>query len=408
MERFYNLILRGSTIGFRSILIFYIAKSLLPEDMATYGLITVTLSYLIYILGIDFYTYYTREFVKKSPTVWGGYIKNVGIVFLFTYLLCVPIIFYLYKMDIIKKEILFYFILLLIFEHLNQELNRIMIMNGDVLYSSIVNFVRYALWAPLVIFMMSNSIISNNINNILIYWVIFGFIALLISFYRLQQYNIQGWDIAINKKWIYTGLCVSLPLLIGTLALRGVFTFDRFWLKTYFSIEYLAAYAFFGTFAAVIGTIVDSLIIAYTYPKLIKLFNDKKILEYNKEIKKFSLQIVFLSVLSGLILYYITDFFVSLMDLKNYIQYMPMLIIILIANILCCVANIPHYILYSQNKDKVIYWVHIILFLLFMFFLYMSTEIFNSGYVVPITVLVFYLFLFIFKSIYCYKFCEFR
>lgn len=408
MERFYNLILRGSTIGFRSILIFYIAKSLLPEDMATYGLITVTLSYLIYILGIDFYTYYTREFVKNSPTVWGGYIKNVGIIFLFTYLLCVPIIFYLYKMDVIKKEILFYFILLLIFEHLNQELNRIMIMNGDVLYSSIVNFVRYALWAPLVIFMMSNSIISNNINNIIIYWVIFGFIALLISFYRIQQYNIQGWDIAINKKWIYTGLCISLPLLIGTLALRGVFTFDRFWLKTYFSIEYLAAYAFFGTFAAVIGTIVDSLIIAYTYPKLIKLFNDKKILEYNKEIKKFSLQIVFLSILSGLILYYITDFFVSLVDLKNYIQYMPMLIIILIANILCCVANIPHYILYSQNKDKAIYWVHIILFLLFMFFLYMSTKIFNSGYVVPITVLIFYLFLFIFKSICCYKFCEFR
>lgn len=408
MERFYNLILRGSTIGFRSILIFYIAKSLLPKDMATYGIITVTLSYLMYILGVDFYTYYTREFVKNSPTIWGGYIKNIGIVFIFTYSLSIPVIFYLYKINIIQKEILFYFILLLILEHLNQELNRIMIMKGDVLYSSLVNFVRYALWVPLVIFLMSQNIILNNISNIILYWFIFGFFALLISFYRFQQYDIKGWNIAINKNWIYTGICVSLPLLIGTLALRGVFTFDRLWLKAYFSIEDLAAYAFFGTFAAVIGTIVDSLIVAYTYPKLIKLFNDGEMLDYNKEIKKFSLQIVFLSIFSGLILYYIAIFIIGFMSLKNYIQYTSMFVIILISNILCCIANIPHYILYSQNKDKVIYWVHIILFLLFMGFLYLSTEIFNNGYVVPIAVLLFYVFVFVFKSIFCYKICEFR
>lgn len=408
MERFYNLILRGSTIGFKSILIFYIAKSLLPEDMATYGLITVTLSYLVYILGLDFYTYYTREFVKSSPNVWGGYIKNIGVIFVFTYILCTPIIFYLYKINIIQKEILFYFILLLVLEHLNQELNRIMIMNGDVFYSSVINFIRYALWAPILIFMMHKGIILNNVNNIIICWVIFGFIALLFSFYRLKQYNIQGWNIAVNKKWIYRGILVSLPLLIGTLALRGVFTFDRFWLQTYFSTDYLAAYAFFGAFAAVIGTIADSLIIAYTYPKLIKLFENKETLKYNKEIKKFTLQIVFLSILSGLILYYATKFLVDLLELKNYTQYMPMLIVIIVANILFCISNVPHYILYSQNKDKVIYWVHIILFFSFIGFLYILTRIFNDGYIVPIAVLIFYLFLLIFKSIFCYKFCEFK
>lgn len=408
MERFYNLILRVSTIGFRSILIFYIAKSLLPEDMATYGLITVTLSYLVYILGLDFYTYYTREFVKSSPSIWGGYIKNISIIFIFTYLLCFLIIFYLYKINLVQKEFLFYFILLLVVEHLNQEINRIMIMNGDVFYSSIVNFIRYAVWAPIVIFMMHMGFISININNIIIYWMVFGFIALLFSVRRLLQYNIQGWNIDINKKWIYTGIIVSIPLLIGTLALRGVFTFDRFWLKTYFSIDYLAAYAFFGTFATVIGTIVDSLIISYTYPKLIKLFNNKEILKYNKQIKKFSLQIVFLSFFSGLLLYFITDFVVIFLELENYYTYMPMLIIILIANIFFCISNIPHYILYSQSKDKVIYWVHILLFFLFMLILYIFTKIFHNGYIVPITVLIFYLLLFVIKSIFCYKFCSFR
>lgn len=408
MERFYNLILRGSTIGFRSILIFYIAKSLLPEDMAIYGLITVTLSYLVYILGLDFYTYYTREFIKSTPSVWGGYIKNIFIIFIFTYLLCALIIFYLYKIDVIQKDFLFYFILLLILEHLNQEINRIMIMNGDVFYSSIVNFIRYAVWAPIVIFMMHMDFIANSINNIIIYWVIFGFIALLVSIHRLLQYNIQGWNIDINKKWIYMGLLISIPLLVGTLALRGVFTFDRFWLKAYFSIDYLAAYTFFGTFAAVIGTIADSLIISYTYPKLIKLFNNKEILKYNKQIKEFSLQIVFLSFFSGLLLYFIVDFLLIFLELENYYAYMPMLIIILIANIFFCISNIPHYILYSQNKDKVIYWAHILLFFLFILILYIFTKIFHNGYVVPIAVLIFYLLLFVIKSISCYKFCSFR
>ncbi|MDC4746794.1 hypothetical protein NQ846_17000, partial [Acinetobacter baumannii] len=61
MKKLINLGLRGLTVLFKASLIFYIAKELNTSDMAIYGVFAAIITYFMYFVGLDFYTYYTRE-----------------------------------------------------------------------------------------------------------------------------------------------------------------------------------------------------------------------------------------------------------------------------------------------------------------------------------------------------------
>lgn len=407
MHRLLNLILRGLTILFKSVLVFYIAKMLSPQDMATYGILTISISYFVYVVGLDFYTYYTRELVKSSPDSWGKEFKNTLAVFAVMYCICLPIIVFLFNMGVIEKVYLVPFVILLVLEHFVQEFVRIMVIKGSVLTSSFVNFIRYAAWCPIVIALMLYEVIESNLINILYAWIFGGLLGLIFGFYIVYTYNVSGWAEKVNLSWVKKGILISLPLLIGTLCMRGVFTFDRYWLKVYYDVSYLAAYSFFGSFTTVVPTIVDSLVFTYSYPKLISLFHNKEMKEYRAEIVKMTIAACILTVLSSIILYIATILFIRVMGLDFYQERKGILVLMFVAAVFSCISMVPHYILYSQGKDKFIYWNHIILFFVFMVSLVVLSPLYD-GYIVPVCVLIFYVFMLFLKSYFSYMKCEFK
>ncbi|MDC4293270.1 hypothetical protein NQ625_14950, partial [Acinetobacter baumannii] len=87
-----NLSIKALTLLGKFILIFYIAKYLPPQEVGIYGLLVVLVSYSLYAVGFDFYTFSTRELLHKEKEKWGGFLKTQGYLILFAYLLFLPLI----------------------------------------------------------------------------------------------------------------------------------------------------------------------------------------------------------------------------------------------------------------------------------------------------------------------------
>ena len=74
--RALNVAMHGVTLASRFVLIFFLARFLEPTQLGLYGLLTVTIGYSLYFLGFDFYTFTTREILKRERHEWGGLLKD--------------------------------------------------------------------------------------------------------------------------------------------------------------------------------------------------------------------------------------------------------------------------------------------------------------------------------------------
>ncbi|WP_180105760.1 MULTISPECIES: oligosaccharide flippase family protein [unclassified Acinetobacter] len=408
MKKLINLGLRGLTVLFKASLIFYIAKELNTSDMAIYGVFAAIITYFMYFVGMDFYTYYTREIADVDPKEWFKYIKNTSYLFSVMYLLAIPLLYLIIYFKILELKFIFIFIFILFAEHINQEICRLLIMKQSVLLSSFLTFVRSAAWAPIIVLLMYLNIVNKNIENILYAWAVADFTCLIMGGYIIAKIiDVPFEKSKVDFYWIKKGIIICIPFLIGTLAIRGVSTFDKIWLQKYFSQEFLASYSFFSSFSTVVFTIVDALVLSYTYPKLIRLFKNKNKLLYNKEIKRMLISVSGISAISCFLMYFATLIFLNIMKLNQYLNDINIFVIMLVGVFLNCIGMIPHYILYSQGVDKSIYYTHIVTFILFLTFLFILTPLF-SGYIVPLLVLFFYLILVVVKSYLTYLKCEFN
>ncbi|PQI89099.1 hypothetical protein C5U11_05310, partial [Acinetobacter baumannii] len=87
-----NLSIRALTLLGKFILLFYMAKFLSAEEVGVYGLFVVLVSYSLYAVGFDFYTFSTRELVLKDKKEWGSFLKSQSFLIIFAYIVILPII----------------------------------------------------------------------------------------------------------------------------------------------------------------------------------------------------------------------------------------------------------------------------------------------------------------------------
>lgn len=111
-------------------LLFYLAKYMTPEDFVLFGILTVTVAYLQYIIGLDLYNYANRQLALNRSKF--NLLRIVGKQYSFyfcMYLCLVFISLILWFIRITFNEILpewaFIFIFILITEHFFNEVYRL-------------------------------------------------------------------------------------------------------------------------------------------------------------------------------------------------------------------------------------------------------------------------------------------
>jgi O-antigen/teichoic acid export membrane protein len=366
LARLVNIALRGMTLGSKFLLIFFLARFLTPAELGLYGLLAATIGYALYLLGLDFYTYTTRELLKRPREQWGGLLKDQGALIVVLYAIFLPLLLLIFAMDLLPWHFAGWFIALLALEHLNQELMRLLVAISEQLMASTALFLRSGAWAVVIVVLMFLEPATRNIEAVFAAWTIGGLSACLLACVKLSQLRMGGWRKRIDWAWIQAGIKVALPFLVATLAIRGVYTLDRYWLEALSGLEVLGAYVLFIGIANAMMSFLDAGVFAFSYPGLIRAFQQNRPAEFRQELKRLITLTVVLSGAFSIAAWLLIDPLLSWLDKPLYIEQKDLFPWVLLATFLYALGMIPHYALYAQSRDKPIIYSHIVSLVVFI------------------------------------------
>lgn len=366
LVRLANVALRGMTLVSKFALVFFLARFLEPRDLGLYGLMAATIGYSIYLLGFDFYTFTTREILKRQQREWGGIIKDQGTLTLILYLIFLPFSFFLFSFGLIPWTVVWWFLMLLVLEHLNQEVMRFLVAISEQLLASVALFLRAGAWAVAVVVAMAFNPTLRNLETVFLAWAIGSFTALLLAGVRIYQLKLGGWCKHVDWAWIGQGIRIALPLLAATLAVRGVYTLDRYLLERLVGLEVLGAYVLFISFANAMVSFLEAAVHVFSYPTLITAFQQKRPVQYCYELQKLLRQTLVLTSVFTIVALLAIEPLLRWLGKPLYLEYQGMFPGIVSATFLYALSSVPHYALYAQGWDRPIIHSHIACLIVFV------------------------------------------
>jgi len=391
-----NVSIRLFALLLRLLLSLSVARVLSDDNLASFYLITALIGFSVIPLGFDFYIYSTREYARGYQFL--SIIKSSLKFYSFTYSVFIPLIFF-FSAWYFSISIAVLVILILIFEHLGQEMYRIYIISGRPLLSSSLMFLRGAVWViPLLIF---DIVDSYSLETVLYLWVSFAFLSLIIGGFFLNINFKSLFNVKVDLDWFRSGVSVCCKLIIGTVALKVIFFLDRYFIESINGGLYMSAYSFFfGLFLTSIA-IYDSSVNAYKMKFLLayKPFSN----DYWK-VAFIMVSSVFLISTPFLVLALNVDLFLSLVDIERFegLEYLSFYCFFSVFFLLF--SSVIGGFITSTKKDFGNYVGNIFPFVAFLMMIYVF---WGEDDFVPLAVLLSLLSMFIFKLVYfmkCYVF----
>lgn len=366
-NRLLNVFFQGVTLVTRFGLIFSLAKYLPPFEMGYYGLFVAAVGYSIYFVGLDFYTYLTREAIQTPKQKIGVLLKGQAFLSSLLYGIFTPIaLFFINQNSGWPNYLIWWFIPILFVEHVNQEMGRLLVTLSEQVAASMILFVRQGSWALFVIFVMFFKPSSRTLELPIMAWFISGVFAAFFAITKLKQMGIRGWQDKPNWRWIKRGIAVSIAFLFATLALRGIQTFDRYLLESIGGIEIVGAYVLFIGISGSLLAFLDSGIFSFAYPILIDFSQKGEWVSVRKKIKQmlwftiafsFLFVVISLALMPHLLRWINKDIYTSSINFYYWI---------LLATIINAISLIPHYALYAAGRDRAIIFSHVLALFVFI------------------------------------------
>ncbi|MFG6569716.1 lipopolysaccharide biosynthesis protein [Sulfitobacter sp. 1A13679] len=365
-QRIGNVGLRSLTLGTRFLFIFFLAKYLSPSDVGYYGLFTATVGYAMYFVGLDFYAFATREIIKTPKEDRGQLLRGQAALSGLLYLGLLPVaLVFLYNTGW-PAHLVWWFIPILMLEHFNQEVFRLLVALSEQVIASLILFARQGSWAIGIVILMAVEPASRNLDAVMGFWLLGGAGAAGLGFWKLKKLSMGGWGRAVDWAWVKRGIQVSVWLLIASLALRGIQTVDRYWLEALGGIDQVAAYVLFLGVASTLMVFLDAGVFSFAYPTLIAQYHANEQSAARKTLRAMLVQTVALSaafaVASLLLLPYLLKWIGKLAYLDAVHLY-PWLLLAMVINAL---GMIPHYALYASRRDNIIIYSHLLAMVAFV------------------------------------------
>lgn len=397
-ERAFNVVLRSATLVSKFLLTFFIARFLNPSDLGLYGLIAASIGYALFLVGFEFYTYSTRELINAPQNEWGGMLKNQVVFYLFSYSFSLLLILIVFGGGWLPWDYLWWFLVLLLLEHLAQELNRLLVVMSEQLYASVVLFVRSGLWCLVVMGYMWVVPQHRDVSVVLWAWMVGGVIACSLGLLRISRISTGRLSGRIDWQWIRKGCFVALPFLFATLAMRGLFTFDRYWVKSIAGLDMLGAYVLYVGIANAIVSFVDSGVIVFMYPKILAYAKNRDSEAYFRSMKNLFVQTLIVYFVLAFISVICINYVLGWINNPVYSENVIVFYWLISAVGLFCIGMVPQIGLYAFNKDRPIVLSHVFGFLVFMLLVWLCSDL--VGFMsVPYALFVSLLFVLIWKTV---------
>lgn len=396
--RILNIALRSATLGTRFLFIFFLAKYLDPASVGYYGLFSATVGYALYFVGLDFYTYVTREILKTPNALRGRLLKNQMALSGLLYLALLPFALLFLQSAGWPRHLAWWFFPILLLEHFNQEMSRLLSALSEQITASLALFVRQGSWAVVIVALMTLEPNSRHLDTVMALWACAGVAAAAQGIWKIKQLQMGGWRSSIDWRWIKNGIAISIAFLVATLAVRGFQTIDRYWLEALGGIEIVGAYTLLIGVAGTLLTFLDAGVFAYAYPALITHSHRQEYNAVRVKVRKVFFQTLVLSVAFGVVSWLILPFLLDWIDKPAYKDALGLYPWLLMAMIINAVGLVPHYALYARGTDRPIIYSHFVALPVFVLATWACSQAY-SILAVPIGLNIAFLVILIWKSI---------
>jgi O-antigen/teichoic acid export membrane protein len=366
LESVTSIALRGITLAAKFFLLVYLAKVLSPEEVGIYGLFSATISYSLYLLGLDFYTYAQREMLALPRSRWGSVIRDQFMFYGAVYLLMFPVLAGLFAGGVLPYRLAGWFYLILTLEHLSQELYRLLVVCGRVMLANFILFLRGAAWIYLLAALSRGGAGVLGLSAVWGGWaagvaasVVVGVVAL-----RGEVGSFAGRK-GIDWRWARRGLKVAALFLMGTLALRGVFTFDRYLLDLHAGKAAVGVYSFFMALANALMAFTEAGAVSRLYPAMVAACRTGRADEYRRLVRTLLVNILVLNLSFLVLLFLGLEPLLRFVGKAVYVEQTATLWILVSATAVYCLGLVPHYALYARGGDRGIAIASVVSFLVF-------------------------------------------
>ncbi|MBF8669053.1 hypothetical protein IR012_01700 [Pseudomonas putida] len=352
--RLINVVLRGGTLVCKFVLIFFLAKYLAPEEVGFYGLLVATIGYAFFVVGIEFYTFTSRELIGRDPRDWLPILRDQWVFFFLSYACFIPLSWIFFDAGFLSMKYYGWFLLLFFLEHTAQEFNRLLVAMGHQFLASIILFVRGGAWAVIVVLMMWVSPQYRSLEFLFVSWALGAGLACVLGLNRFLRLERALLGRGIDWRWIVRGIKISLPLLVASLAIRGLFTFDRYWVEAAGGLNVLGAYVLFAGIAFSIISFLDAGVIAFLYPRVIAAVKENNDVQYRLLMKELAKHVVIATAIMSIVAYLVSPYVLQWVGKPVYLESIYLLQWLLLAVALYSLSMIPHVGLYARHKDRTI------------------------------------------------------
>jgi len=366
IERLTNLALRGLSMGSKFILVIFLAKYLSVIDIGLYGLIIATLSFSVTLLGADFYTYSQREMLSVDKSKWFWVIQHQCIATVVLYAIFLPLQLLIFYNDWLPLVFLPIYMLLLVSEHIAQEVNRILITMQKQLIASFILFFRLGAWCWVVIGLFLWDESFRQIDTVLWSWLIGSLVSIIIGvLFIINQLPTLSFS-KVDSEWIQKGFLIAFKFFCATICYRAIMTADRYVIEFVGGKDMLAVYVVYISIAMAINSVLVPTVFSFIYPKLVSNYKKGNFSEYRNNLKELIRSVFIIGGGVALLIGVFAPFVFEWTDKLILLQNTYLLWLLLIMSFLYSVSMIPHYVLYAKGLDNKILYSHISSLLFFI------------------------------------------
>lgn len=350
----FNVGIRGIGILATFFLHFYLIKHLSLETYGTYGIIYASLIIGVYLLGLDVYVIATRELPKCTEVSdQRNIVFHQCFLYLVSYVVIIPTYIILLSGRFINSKLMIMFAFLLVLEHLTQEFIRVFYALRYVIIANMIILCRRLLWILtfLVITMFNKKVLS--VDNLLKFWITGDGLAMVLAIYygfkiKLFPFPLKKPDMGIAGRMIKS----SLVFFGASISLKISNYSGNYFMKYFRDQEDLGIFSIFVNILTLIDVFVYTAVVAIFLPKLIELHHKNDIKEYRELFKRYFWGILLLVGISAAVMAVGIRPGISLIGKSRLLDNLGVFYLLLAGFVLFGLSNIPHFILFVNNKEK--------------------------------------------------------
>lgn len=363
---FYSLSavgIRGIGLIAKFLLVLCLVRYFQPSDLGLYGIITAIVAYTLFFLGMEFYNYTSRALVDASPSAQALIIRDQFILYSVVFLFLSPLLYLLFDNNILPWSLFSLFLLLVLTEHISNELMRILIAMARPYLANLVFFLRQGLWVVILLPLLCFLPTTRQFSVILIAWIAGAAFSILIAFIGLRHLPWRStWRQPINWAHIWQGLGISRPFIVSAFCALSMLYIERFFVNYYCGLDAVGIYTFYAGLSLTLHNLVNTGVSKMRLAQLLSAWKQNNHNQFQHEATRMLKDTTLFVILFVIISLCLIFPFVNFLNKPVYLSHLSIFYFLLFGAACRSVADVPLYTLYAQHRDRLLLTINLAAF----------------------------------------------